>query len=1014
MEALRYLSIGISSSRFLPPLPPPPPPNTTTTTTTTKKPHKLNAVSGGPSSLPNNFSASKWADRLLSDFQFLPSTAASSDSPDSPSAAATLFPPLPPHLAPPERHVSMPIDFYRVLGAEMHFLGDGIRRAYEARVSKPPQYGYSQDVLIGRRQILQAACETLSNPRSRREYNQGLAEDEFDTILTDVPWDKVPGALCVLQEVGETEVVLQIGDSLLRERLPKSFKQDVVLAMALAYVDMSRDAMALSPPDFIKGCEVLERALKLLQENLYWLNDSNGNFVINTVDSQVYILIPDSVMHFCLQFGDNYDLFLSSEVCYRKMEEEEGARSLAPDLQTQIDETLEEITPRCVLELLALPLADKYQTKRGEGLQGVRNILWAVGGGGAAAIAGGVTREDFMNEAFLHMTAAEQVDLFAATPSNIPAESFEVYGVALALVAQAFVGKKPHLIRDADNLFQQLQQTKVTALANPAHVYTARGEIHEMDFALERGLCSLLMGELDDCRSWLGLDSDNSPYRDPSIVNFVLEHSKDDKDNDFLPGLCKLLETWLMEVVFFRFRDTKDITFKLGDYYDDPTVLRYLERLEGVSGSPLAAAAAIVKIGAEATAVLDSVKFSAIQALQKVFPLGQGNGNVKCQEDEEVNSSVTPLESKEPGVQQDQDDSTNILDGPEKNNADETQKQEMITSEIKDASIKIMCAGVVVGLISLVGLKYLPFRNGSSILRKEVGSAMASDVIKVGSLVAENLEEMPRMDAKFAEGLVQKWQNIKSQALGPDHCLGKLSEVLDGNMLNVWKDRAAEIAQHGWFWDYSLLNLTIDSVTVSVDGRRAIVEATLEESACLTDVGHPEHNDSYSTTRRGMRCHVHLQDGRLQKELSSNHDWEFRILQKLSSSCKAAKQCVVTCVLLQLLDCANHSAGIIECTTSPNNRFISSHYLGVLALVSSPPALLAAHLSLHSPSLQPLSTTLKPTSPFLATHPDSFTLPAHPLNDLLLFHAPPITHSSSFPSPSTLYPLHSPCILFLV
>ncbi|GMP81515.1 hypothetical protein CsSME_00036199 [Camellia sinensis var. sinensis] len=727
MEALRYLSIGISSSRFLPPLPPPPPPNTTTTTTTTtKKPHKLNAVSGGPSSLPNNFSASKWADRLLSDFQFLPSTAASSDSPDSPSAAATLFPPLPPHLAPPERHVSMPIDFYRVLGAEMHFLGDGIRRAYEARVSKPPQYGYSQDVLIGRRQILQAACETLSNPRSRREYNQGLAEDEFDTILTDVPWDK-----------------------------------------------------------------------------------------------------------------------------------EEGARSLAPDLQTQIDETLEEITPRCVLELLALPLADKYQTKRGEGLQGVRNILWAVGGGGAAAIAGGVTREDFMNEAFLHMTAAEQVDLFAATPSNIPAESFEVYGVALALVAQAFVGKKPHLIRDADNLFQQLQQTKVTALANPAHVYTARGEIHEMDFALERGLCSLLMGELDDCRSWLGLDSDNSPYRDPSIVNFVLEHSKDDKDNDFLPGLCKLLETWLMEVVFFRFRDTKDITFKLGDYYDDPTVLRYLERLEGVSGSPLAAAAAIVKIGAEATAVLDSVKFSAIQALQKVFPVGQGNGNVKCQEDEEVNSSVTPLESKEAGVQQDQDDSTNILDGPEKNNADETQKQEMITSEIKDASIKIMCAGVVVGLISLVGLKYLPFRNGSSILRKEVGSAMASDVIKVGSLVAENLGEMPRMDAKFAEGLVQKWQNIKSQALGPDHCLGKLSEVLDGNMLNVWKDRAAEIAQHGWFWDYSLLNLTIDSVTVSVDGRRAIVEATLEESACLTDVGHPEHNDSYSTTyttRYEMSC----------------------------------------------------------------------------------------------------------------------------------------------------------------
>lgn len=71
-----------------------------------------------------------------------------------------------------------------------------------------------------------------------------------------------------MQEAGETEVVLQIGEGLLRERLPKSFKQDVVLAMALAYVDLSRDYMALSPPDYIRGCEVLERALKLLHVRL--------------------------------------------------------------------------------------------------------------------------------------------------------------------------------------------------------------------------------------------------------------------------------------------------------------------------------------------------------------------------------------------------------------------------------------------------------------------------------------------------------------------------------------------------------------------------------------------------------------------------------------------------------------------------------------------------------------------------------------------------------------------------
>nr|XP_016490985.1 PREDICTED: protein ACCUMULATION AND REPLICATION OF CHLOROPLASTS 6, chloroplastic-like isoform X2 [Nicotiana tabacum] len=675
MEALTHLSFGICIPRLSPPFQLP---------AADKKPPRLNAVTGGASSVtggassvPTNFSASKWADRLLADFQFLPSTTTitTSDSPDfqnstSSTATATTLPPLSP---PPDRHISMPIDFYRVLRAESHFLGDGIRRAYDARITKPPQYGYTQEALIGRRQILQAACETLADSTSRREYNQGLAQHEFDTIVTPVPWDKVPGALCVLQEAGETEVVLQIGESLLKERLPKSFKQDVVLAMSLAYVDLSRDAMSLSPPDFVKGCELLERALKLLQE--------------------------------------------------------EGASNLAPDLQAQIDETLEEINPRYALELLAFPLGDEHRMKRAEGLQGVRNILWAVGGGGAAAISGGFTREDFMNEAFLRMTAAEQVDLFVATPSNIPAESFEVYGVALALVSQAFVGKKPHLIQDADNLFQQLQQTKVTAYGSSVSVYTVR-ENREIDFALERGLCSLLVGEVDECRSWLGLDSEDSPYRDPSIVTFVAEHSKDDNENDLLPGLCKLLETWLMEVVFPRFRETQDIIYKLGDYYDDPTVLRYLERLEGGGASPLAAAAAIARIGAEATAVLDSVKASAIQALQKVFPAGDGEGSVRRYGDNEMNEFDIAKPFEDPVELRDQNNFITSVEDPERIPSG-YQEQDMITDKIKDATMKIMCAGVAVGFLTLVGLKLSSFKHGSSVRRNGIGSAIASDVINV-------------------------------------------------------------------------------------------------------------------------------------------------------------------------------------------------------------------------------------------------------------------------------------------
>jgi hypothetical protein len=78
-----------------------------------------------------------------------------------------------------------------VLGAEVHFLADGIKRAFDARSSKRPQYGFSPDALIGRRQILNVALDTLSNAQTRIEYTRGILEDRDATILVDVTWDKV-------------------------------------------------------------------------------------------------------------------------------------------------------------------------------------------------------------------------------------------------------------------------------------------------------------------------------------------------------------------------------------------------------------------------------------------------------------------------------------------------------------------------------------------------------------------------------------------------------------------------------------------------------------------------------------------------------------------------------------------------------------------------------------------------------------------------------------------------------
>ena len=94
--------------------------------------------------------------------------------------------------------------------------------------------------------------------------------------------------------------------------------------------------------------------------------------------------------------------------------QEVGGRALALDLQDQIEGTLDELAARCILELLALPLDKEYEPQRQQGLQGLRTLLWTVDANGNGPPLGGLTREQFMKEAFSLMPAAEQVRLLTA------------------------------------------------------------------------------------------------------------------------------------------------------------------------------------------------------------------------------------------------------------------------------------------------------------------------------------------------------------------------------------------------------------------------------------------------------------------------------------------------------------------------------------------------------------------------------------------------------------------------
>lgn len=300
--------------------------------------------------------------------------------------------------------------------------------------------------------------------------------------------------------------------------------------------------------------------------------------------------------------------------------------------------------------------------------------------------------------------------LFTATPSNIPADSSEVYAAALAHVAEGFVAKTPRLIQEADALFLQLQQ------ADPS-VADSGASNPQLEFALERGICALLLGEVDDCRTWLGLEDEKSPYRDPSVVNFVYSYSEEGEETDSLPGLCKLLEGWLTEMVFPRFRDTESLRVKLNDYFDEPSVLSYLEGLEKGSGSHMAAAAAIVRIGAEAGAAFNNVKAT----LKRVFPMGRNTESLTTSVDlenpVELDFQGTDGNARTPS-------SNGVATGFEGENweGSEEDHEDGISSKEKKLPdigsgrgglrvIQIASSGLVFGALVLAGLRYLPAQS---------------------------------------------------------------------------------------------------------------------------------------------------------------------------------------------------------------------------------------------------------------------------------------------------------------
>ena len=96
------------------------------------------------------------------------------------------------------------------------------------------------------------------------------------------------------------------------------------------------------------------------------------------------------------------------------------------------------------------------------------------------------------------------------------------------------------------------------------------------------------------------------------------------------------------------------------------------------------------------------------------------------------------------------------------------------------------------------------------------------------------------LSASEASSLVKQWQRIKSEALGPQHRMERLEEVLAGNLLQQWKVRASELALKGWYYKHDLKSKTVNAVRQGKKPGTATVIATLKEGVTVYKPDEPQ------------------------------------------------------------------------------------------------------------------------------------------------------------------------------
>ncbi|WP_107668402.1 IMS domain-containing protein [Cyanothece sp. BG0011] len=680
----------------------------------------------------------------------------------------------------------IPLDYYRILGIFPQATDEQLRQAYRDRSVQLPRREYSNQGIQARKQLLEKAYSVLSNPAQKAKYetqfwqDQAAYQEEGDKASVESP----------TEGVGENARPTTSEIEIEPEQVPGSL---------LIFQELGE----------------YELVIKYGESYLQTLPTSSLSLDIDNTATQQR---TDTILSIALAY-----LEISREQWHQAAYEEAGQagsqglsllekNSLFPSLQAEIKAELQKLRPYRILELLAAPLKNKVPRQTGiELLKSMLNERQGIDGRGNDHSGLGI--DDFLRfiqQIRTYLTAAEQKDIFieeAQRPSSVAA-----YLGVYALIGQGFAQKLPSLILEAKTVLEGLEPRQ--------------------DVSIEQAIVSLLLGQTQAAAQAL------ERCQDQQALNFIREQSKGAPD--LLPGLCRYSEHWLQAEVFAHFRDLKEKTASLKEYFADPEVQTYLNQLLSPP-RPKPQVVTTPEKTPPSRSRLSNRRYPSYQ------PLEQGNAaldpvplpvrslspvdirDVRRRKRKQYSQKLDP----KPSTPTPPEKSPSLQPSPVQTAPVTTPTQvRPLRRTYKPTRLTVVALLGGVGLIAL-GATWMYKANSplSALEQGQYSVSLHQPLIEIPPADAQMVTATGMLTLEGAQQVVETWLSSKSQAFGQGHNIDALNEILADPLLSRWKRRAQQLQQNQNYWTYKHA-VTVNSFKPdSNNANQGVVDANVQESA---------------------------------------------------------------------------------------------------------------------------------------------------------------------------------------